>query len=285
MNFKYRILTALENFIKKVNQNTAKSLIEIRKYKYFMGFEEREADIYVTTFLKSGTTWMQMILYQMVGKGGADFDHIYDVAPWVHNEAYLGKSPERVNKLPSPRIIKSHDPYERFDKNVKGRFIFVYRNGQDVAVSLYYHIQSYENPDVTFDENFDKYFKAGEYNWFSFTKQWLKNEHDFPILYISYEALKNDFEGTVRRIADFLEVTLTPEILDNIATYTTFEYMKQHETKFGERPQKMDRRRFDQFIRKGSLGEGKKYLNDEQLKAYEEKFSFLRGFLKKHELI
>lgn len=250
-----------------------------------MEFQEREDDIYVATFLKSGTTWMQMILHQLVGEGGADFDHIYDVAPWIKNEAFLGKSAERVNNLPSPRIIKTHDPYDKFDEKVKGRFIFVYRNGRDVAVSLYYHIKHYENPNVTFDENFDKYFKGSEYNWFSFNKKWLRNEHQFSILYVAYEDLKNDFDNTIQKIATYLKVELTAEKLAKVAKYTSFEFMKEHETKFGERPQKIDQRVFNQFIRKGKTGEGDKYLNEAQNKEFDLQFSVLRPLLKKATLI
>ena len=44
--------------------------------------------------------------------------------------------------------------------------------------------------------------------------------------------------------------------------------MKQHEDKFGEQPPKPKERIYDQFIRKGKAGEGKKTLSEMQQKEY-----------------
>ena len=86
--------------------------------------------------------WKELVHRVFEAHGGLKefdryFDHIYDVSPWIRNAAYLGQKPP---DLPSPRIIKSHDKHKTFFKETKGRFIFVYRNGMDVAVSLYNQI-------------------------------------------------------------------------------------------------------------------------------------------------
>jgi len=94
-------------------------------------FGEREDDIYISTYPKSGTTLMQMILYHLTTDGKMDFKHIYEVSPWIHNASFIGQKPP---DLTSPRIIKTHDNYKEFGKKTKGRFIYIYRNGMDVAI-------------------------------------------------------------------------------------------------------------------------------------------------------
>ena len=105
-----------------------------------MIFGERKDDIYISTYPKSGTTVMQMILYHLTTDGSMDFNHIYDVSPWIRNASFRSQKPPN---LPSPRLIKTHDHYKDFDKNTKGRFIYVYRNGMDVAVSHFHQETNY----------------------------------------------------------------------------------------------------------------------------------------------
>src|SRR5689334_3575770 len=46
-------------------------------------FEPRPSDIYVASFPKSGTTWVQMICYQLVSGGDMSFRHLSLVSPWL----------------------------------------------------------------------------------------------------------------------------------------------------------------------------------------------------------
>lgn len=279
-----KLLLFIYKWVEKLNKHTDVALHNLRQHLYFMDYEDRETDIYLITYMKSGTTWMQVILYNMVTKGNMDFEHIYDVSPWPQNEAYNGDSVDRINKLPSPRILKSHDKYAFYNADSKNKFIFVYRDGKDVAVSLFHHNKNYKNPDLTFDENFkDYYFDEGEQtNWFNFTNEWLQNKNNFNILYVAYEDLKNNFDNSIVRIAKYLNIELTEEILTRIKKYASFEYMKQNESKFGEIPPVHARLVYNQFIRKGELGEGNSFLNEQQKSFFDEKFKkTIQPFLNK----
>ena len=70
--------------------------------------------IYISTYPKSETTLMQMILYHLTTDGRMNFKHIYEVSPLIHNASFLGQKPP---DLKSPRIIKTHDNYKDFGKN------------------------------------------------------------------------------------------------------------------------------------------------------------------------
>ena len=45
----------------------------------------REGDVFVVTFPKSGTTWMQQILKLIHGKGEDNDRRIVDAAPWLES--------------------------------------------------------------------------------------------------------------------------------------------------------------------------------------------------------
>jgi len=252
---------------------------ELKFFQYCLKFGQREDDIYVCTYLKSGTTLMQMILYQMTTHGEIDFDHIYDVSPWIRNDVFRGKKPLH---FPSPRIIKSHDPYHDFEKGTKGKFVHVIRDGKDVAVSFYHQNKNYVNPDLDFKDNFRRFFvKRGPMNWFHYTKCWLENKKGFDIMYVRYEELLENKEQVVNKLAVFLNIQLTPEILQRTLERSSFEFMKQHEDKFGEQPVE---RVYNQFIRKGKMGEGEEYLNEEQKKFFHEQHDKLLSNLLKQKV-
>ena len=265
MSIQSNILKGLESFLSKRMENFARARTRVREALFFQTFEPRDEDIYITTYFKSGTTWMQMILYQMFTDGNMDFEHIYDVSPWLINEAGKKDGADRINKLGNPRVFKAHEPYKEFDPENKNKFIHVYRDGKDVAVSLYHHRKNYNDPDETLDKIFESYFTGGSYNWFKYTKEWLENKSQFNIFYVNYADLKNNFDETVLKVAEFLEVNINDHMLTRIKERSSFEFMKAHETKFGEQPQ--TQKIYNQFIRNGNLGDGEQ-LSERQKQAY-----------------
>ncbi|MBL4586578.1 MAG: sulfotransferase domain-containing protein [Flavobacteriales bacterium] len=269
-SFKVKVLNILDRFLTNRVVSYSSSQSDVRKNLFFEQLEERAEDIYIITFLKSGTTWMQMICYQLLTDGNMDFKHIYDVSPWLSNAATTGGDVKKINDLPSPRFFKCHDSYDKFDPKAKGRFIFVYRDGEDVAVSLFHHVRNYNDPEQTLEKTYEDYFSLEqEYNWFTFTESWLKNVCEYDILFVNYSDLKNDFDRSLRRIAEFLGAQLTDEIFQRVKERSSFDFMKKHEDKFGEQP--TDIRVYDQFIREGKIGSGKQ-LNGEQRLLFRKKY-------------
>lgn len=278
MGIELKVINGLIKFFERIKANSERVIHELKFMKYTEMFDERDDDIYVATFIKSGTTWMQMILYQLTTDGNMNFNHIYDVSPWLRNLAETGGE---IKPWPSPRIIKTHEAYHQVSRYRKGRYIYVIRDGRDVAVSLYHHARNYNNNNINFEETFKETFvESGETNWFEFNRAWLENKHCLPVLYVLYEDLKNDLPTQLDRIANFLHVQVKTEDIPRILERTTFAFMKQHETKFGEQPpvQKMERV-YNQFIRTGNSGEGKEMMSAEQLGFFNQQFQQqLSGF-------
>ena len=190
-----------------------------------------------------------------------DFNHIYEVSPWIRNASHRQQKPV---ELPSPRLIKTHDKYIEFPKGTKGRFIHVHRDGKDVAVSLYNQNKDYNKNDLKFEVFLKDFFKNKV--WFKYSKAWFRNRNNLNVLYVRYEDLLTNKRREIERIVNFLELNIEKEAIDRAIKYSSFDYMKKHETKFGEQPseRKKHEMRFNNFIRKGKAGEGEKLFNNDQ---------------------
>ncbi len=266
-SFTYRIIRFFYKFFTNFSRRLNKAAIELNYLLYQMQFGEREDDIYVVTFPKSGTTKMQMILYQMTTDGSMDFRHIDDVAPWLKNDAFERRG---VKKLKSPRIIKSHDAYFNFDKETKGRFIYVFRDGKDVAVSKYHQDKNYLNENLKFGDFMKDFFKEKKYNYFVFNKLWFENKNNLPILYISYEEMKSNMDGVVEKIIKFCKFSEDKVNRQRVKERSSFDFMKKYQEKFGVVPP--EKKVYNEFIRKGKSGGWKEYFTEQHKAEFDKQF-------------
>ena len=111
-------------------QDPAARRLRYAAYRYF-AHEPRPDDVFIATYPKSGTTLMQMMVYQLSTTGSMDIDHIGDHVPWF--EVVGAGRPQYLASLPSPRFFKSH--HRRDELPAKGKVIYVVRDVKDVAVS------------------------------------------------------------------------------------------------------------------------------------------------------
>lgn len=261
-----------------IDGDISKSLeFECRYRRYLAEFGEADSDVVVSTFSKSGTTWMQLILYQLTTCGDMSFDHLFDVSPWVWYAAVRQTQPALT---PAPRLLKSHDDYRRFKNGKRGRFIFVTRDGRDVCVSLFHHRKNFKRFEGSFKQHFYDFLYGAEYNWFEHTKRWFENSYGLPIHYVRYEDLKSDFETTVRGVADYLGLQIDDAIIARTVDRCSFSAMKRHESQLGPRNDHFANtaeapyfvKNPDQFIRRGQIGDGLATLSAEQLEDYRDRF-------------
>jgi hypothetical protein len=245
--------------LEKANAKINSMLLAARMKKLMKDFGERDTDIYVVTYQKSGTTLTQMVLYQMTTNGSMDFEHLYEVSPWCRYSAFTNREMRSAGER---RVIKTHDEYEMLKNIKKGKFVFVIRDCLDVISSLHEHIKDYSNPSVDFTELSNRKMK----DWFEYNAIWMKNENNLDILYIHYEDLITDKREAVMKMAAFLDITINEETMERVIDRTSFEFMKKNESKFGEQPEHW--KVYNNFIRKGKAGEGKVKFTTEQLESY-----------------
>lgn len=254
--------------------NLERAFLKLSTRRYRLVYEGSPDDLFIVTYPKSGTTWLQMIVYQLTTDGAMEFAHIDEVSP--HLEETLVPRGRKISDLPgTPRVVKSHLSYRDIPKG-PGRYIYGIRNGLDVAVS-YYH-QSLKWPawnQRPLDEFFSR-FLAGRVpygSWFEHVAGWLRNEDGLDLLVVSYEELSADLEAGVRRIADFCGIAIDPAAMPRILERCSFAFMREHDARFAiERrtlPPPKPADTGNAFIRQGKVGGWRQVLDAESASEFQ----------------
>ena len=232
-------------------------------------FELRSDDVWVISYPKSGTTWVQHIV-KLLRNGGKDDDRkIEDAIPYVEmiNKDPIFKYDIDLSKLSLPRAFKSHFSYELVPcglPNTKPcKYIYVARNPKDTSVSMFHFLQGRNiiPPVLTFSD-FIQGFVSGDVgygSWFDHVLGWWAHKDDPNVLFIKYEDMKRDLRGSVEKIARFIECGSTPEVLDSVAEQCGFQSMQKN-------PQANysweDPNHTVPFMRKGVVGDWKNHFSD-----------------------
>ncbi|XP_078348336.1 sulfotransferase 1B1-like [Oculina patagonica] len=248
----------------------------------------REDDIFIVSFPRSGLTWTQEIVWQIIHDGKID-DRRLDVrVPYIEgmilpikSYPYTVEDAKSVEKMfksfPAPRVFKTHLPYDLVpkgrDKDTKPRYIYVMRNPKDVCVSQFHHYRNmpYMREISTWDEAFER-FMNGRVRcgvWFDHVLNWWKHRDDPNILFLSYEDRIKDPAEAVDKIARFIGRELSPETRDLIVQQTSFGAMKSSgHTNYSW----FEGVKGDGFIRKGQVGEWKDFFTEEQNQLFDKVF-------------
>ncbi|XP_020607142.1 sulfotransferase family cytosolic 1B member 1-like isoform X2 [Orbicella faveolata] len=118
---------------------------------YIVNFQTRGDDVFVVSYPKSGTTWLQEILWQVYNNGEKSTTKIFDRVPMLER----GTSSDRIDvtALPSPRLLHTHLTYDVIPKgkaeDTKCKYIYVMRNPKDVAVSFYEFLKPKDSTSVS----------------------------------------------------------------------------------------------------------------------------------------
>jgi LPS sulfotransferase NodH len=238
----------------------------------FLVYQPRADDIFIVTYPRSGTTWMQMIVYQLASGGDTNFRHIAEVAPWFERFAETGKD---IEALPSPRLFKTHLRWGGWLRSIpKGpcKYIYVERNGEDVAVSYYHHARTTMGFKGSFDQFFRMFMRGrvGYGSWFRHVAEWRRQRHNPNVLYLTYEELKADLPRAMRAVAEFCGFPIPPGKFPQLVENCSFAYMKRHELKFEHHTGLVweNGLELEGFLRKGTTGEGQQYLDAAKHSAY-----------------
>ena len=238
-----------------------------------LAYRARPGDIFIATYPKCGTTWVQYIVYLLLHDGvplargqllGAAIPHLEEVGR------------ESVERLPEPRPIKTHLPFAMTPAHPEARYIYVARNPFDCVVSFYHHTrgfaQHYDFAAGTFEDYFEC-FLTGEVDfgdYFDNLASWYEHRHDSNVLFLTYEALQADARQAVVAIAEFLELPCREDeaTLDEVARHSSFANMRKGQGRWSsQRPEDSPA-----FIRKGIVGDWRNHFSPDQAHRLANKF-------------
>jgi hypothetical protein len=198
-------------------------------------FVARPTDVFISTYPKSGTTWMQQIVHQLQTGGNTDFEEISQVVPWLESAVDTGVDPEAA-QAGGFRSFKCHLLYKDLPQGA--RYITIVRDPASVLKSFYNFFSGwwFEAGSVSIEEFSEQfYFKgtASGRHW-DYLIEWHNKIAENDTLLLCYEDMLQAPDKVPRIVADFLEVELDITTLNRVNHYSSREYMVANSNQFDD---------------------------------------------------
>ena len=216
-------------------------------------FKFRDDDIIISTYAKSGTTWMQQMIGQMLFGPDPELA-VAELSPWLD----LRVPPKEV-KLPlveaqtKRRFLKTHLPVDALVFSPRAKYIYIGRDGRDVVWSLYnHHVNAnalwyqalndtpgrvgppIEKPPADIRQYFLDWMARDGHPFWPFwenVRTWWAIRELPNVMFVHFADMKRDLPGSMRAMAKFLDIMVDARNWPRILEYCSFEWMKANATK------------------------------------------------------
>ncbi|KAJ1627444.1 P-loop containing nucleoside triphosphate hydrolase protein [Pavlovales sp. CCMP2436] len=267
-------------------------------------------DCFVASFPKSGTTWMQHIVYQLVcaSAGRASGRHISEFSPFLEaDRTWDGESASLEDRAYQPLHNDEREDqalglelhraqpasslhrelgYRAFNTHFlpgmlppgPAKIIYVLREALDVCTSQWHHFSHMDESDGGFTGDltaFARDWLAGDLAfgaWAPHVEAWLSAAaRDGRILLVHFEDLKTDLSAQLQRICAHLALEVTEAELAAVLPRLSFAWMKENSALFEPRSVRwVERGDAFNFLRKGESGDAPNLLSEELLQRVRE---------------
>ncbi|XP_054711074.1 sulfotransferase 1C2-like, partial [Uloborus diversus] len=282
-------------------------IFSAESHRSALAYRPRPDDLFVVSYPKCGTTWLQNII-ACIHRDGQPFQSAQEFFTLTPCPQIVGV--EAVEKMKRPGAIKYHLPYHMMPMSSEAKYIFIARNPKDCCVSFYHFTENvigYEFQEGEFDVFFELFVEGktdfGDY--FDYLLSWYEHRNDPNVLFITYEELKKDTKTNVFRIAEFMDpqykeaLEKDEKLLEDVIYHSSFSFMKEHFNRhlaeISSLPKDMilnnpdlpadlrelfggEKKVFHpdsaavSFVRKGVVGDWRNYFSKEQNERLEKKF-------------
>ena len=254
-------------------------------------FAFRPNDIVIATYGKSGTTWLQQIVAELLFKDTNEMS-VAEMSPWL--DLRVPPKPVKLEALEAQthrRFIKTHLSVDALVYSPIAKYLYIGRDGRDVVWSMYNHHSRanafwyqimndtpgrvgppIERPTGDIRRYFLDWLEQDGYPFWPFwenVRSWWNIRNLPNLMLLHFAELKADLPGSIRRIAGFLDIPINPERFPTIVEHCGFDWMKAHATNatpLGGKP-------WDggaaTFIHKGTNGRWRDILTAEDNARYE----------------
>jgi aryl sulfotransferase len=213
-------------------------------------FNYRKDDIVIASYAKAGTTLAQQIVAQLMFNTGEDVD-VAAISPWI-DSVY----PDKRTKLDllqaqsHRRFFKTHLPVDALAFSDDAKYIYLARDGRDIALSLFDH-QNATRPDaqllssesaaasgklrvlapaqLPIGDFFDAWLDKDGHPFWPFwdnLRSWWQARTLPNVLFVHYADLVSNMSAEIERIAAFLDLPLSADRLPSILSNCSFDSMR-----------------------------------------------------------
>lgn len=200
------------------------------------------SDVYLVSYPKSGTTWVCLILANILKElrndcRRIDFFSVHDYVPDLH------ANPDRIIQMSPPRIIKTHESFDEWYRRicVRGkdvifpRVIYLVRDGRDAMISYYHYVKALHGYNGSFAKFIeDDKIKRGD--WADHVNNWIVHNallDKREMLLIKYDDLRENTLEEVKRMSDFIGFEVSENVLEAAIKDSDIKNIRRLEQKYG----------------------------------------------------
>jgi aryl sulfotransferase len=263
-------------------------------------YQPRDGDIIIATYPKCGTTWMQQIVSLLIFQS-PEPRPIPQISPWI--DCRFRDSVEVMQAILEGqrhrRFLKSHLPFDSLPQYDHVRYIHVARDGRDAFMSLCNHWAGFtplgfqaldraaeemggpaprppQDPRVFWREWLTKGVLPGETDgylgpsYFNLEATYWRARSASNLLLVHFNELKEDLEGEMRRVAEFLGLKPPREVWPSLVDAASFAAMKRNGKALLPGFEKVLDEGSDRFLFKGTNGRWREVMTAEDLALYDQ---------------
>ncbi|MEM7028212.1 MAG: sulfotransferase domain-containing protein [Chloroflexota bacterium] len=271
-------------------------------------YSPRGDDIVIATSMKSGTTWVQVIVRELIVQGLDSYEAampervpLPDKASSFWLDATFSREIEalyeQLEAQTHRRFIKTHLPLDGLPFHPQVKYVVIGRDARDVFMSLWNHYANYkddfykminEAPDFIGEPCprcpddihtlWQSWISQGWFDWeqegypfwgnMHHAQTWWNYRHLENIEFFHYADLLTNPNGEIKRMAEFLGIDVSAEAISSIVQYTSLSAMRQRSLEVGG-SSPLFKEGPNTFFFKGTNGRWRDILSDDELAMYE----------------
>lgn len=277
---------------RKLHEYTNHVLLDSTRWETY---RHRPGDIVISTSYKTGTTWMQTIVANLIFQDGVFPAPVSVMSPWLDMAIPpLEQVHASLEAQTHRRFIKSHLALDGLPYYETARYIVVGRDIRDVFMSMWNHHMGYtDQTKATFQarsaalgrefplnlqdikEFWRMWIDKGSFDWESsgfpywshlhHAQSWWDFRHVSNILLVHYTDLLADPERQIRRTAGHLGIEIDEQLLPGILERISFSGMKENFSSIMPEADQFFQGGQSTFMNKGTNGRWQGVLTEREL--------------------
>ncbi|XP_038636596.1 sulfotransferase 1C2-like isoform X2 [Scyliorhinus canicula] len=200
-------------------------------------------------------------------------------------ENILPTGTDLLEKMASPRMMKTHLPIQRIPKSFweqDCKTIVVARNAKDSLVSYFHFYHTcHLMPEPGTWEEFCQIFMEGKVcwgSWYDHVKGWWEAKDKHRILFLFYEDIKENPRREILKVAEFMGKVLEEDVIEKIIQLSSFNIMKDNPmVNYDTLPESVMNQKISRFMRKGEVGDWKNHFTVSQNEDFDEHYARQMG--------